>query len=102
MLIKKQPVDSEFLSLALTYKLQEDHKKTFQYCTNALEENPDNERALYEKAVAADNYFKDKKTVLNYYQAYLNKYAADGNINLVFLTLTRMRDIREEMHLKGE
>ena len=102
LLIKKQPVDSEFLSLALTYKLQEDHQKTYEYCNSALEENPDNERALYERAVAADNYFKDQKTVLNHYQAYLNKYEKDGNKNLVYLTKTRMKDIRAEMHLKGE
>jgi tetratricopeptide (TPR) repeat protein len=102
LLIKKQPVDSEFLSLALTYKLQEDYKKTLQYCTSALEENPNNERALYEKAVAADNYFKDNKTVLIHYQVYLNKYKADGNQSLVFLAQSRMQDIREEMHLKGE
>ena len=102
LLIKKQPVDSEFLSLALTYKLQEDHQKTYEYCNKALEENPNNERALYERAVAADNYFKDQKTVLNHYQAYLSKYEKDGNENLVYLGRTRMKDIRAELHLKGE
>ncbi len=102
LLIKKLPVDSEYLSLALTYKLQEDHQKTYENCNNALEENPNNERALYERAVAADNYFKDQKTVLNHYQAYLNKYKKDGDNNLVFLTTSRMKDIRAEMHLKGE
>ncbi len=102
LLIKKQPVDSEFLSLALTYKLQENHQKTYEYCNSALEENPNNERALYERAVAADNYFKDQKTVLNHYQAYLNKYEKDGNENLVYLSRSRMKDIRAELHLKGE
>ena len=102
LLIKKQPVDAEFLSLALTYKLQEDYKKALQYFDSALEENPNNERALYEKAIAADNYYKDKTSVLNHYKAYLNKYEADGNESLIFLAQSRMKDIKEELHLMGE
>jgi len=102
LLIKKQPVDAEFLSLALTYKLQEDYKKALQYFNSALEENPDNERALYERAIAADNYFKDKKAVLNYYQAYLGKYSKNGNSELIYLAEIRIKDIKEELHLNGE
>ena len=102
LLIKKQPVDSEFLSLALTYKLQEDYQKALQYFNSALEENPDNERALYERAIAADNYYKDKTTVLNYYRVYLNRYEADGNESLIFLAQSRIKDIKTELHLKGE
>lgn len=102
LLIKKQPVDSEFLSLALTYKLQKDYEKTFNYCNSALEENPDNERAMYERAIAADNYFKDKKTTLNYYKVYLNKYSVDGNDDLINLAEIRAKDIKEELHLNGE
>ncbi len=102
LLIKKQPVDAEFLSLALTYKLQEDYKKALQYFNSALEENPYNERALYERAIAADNYYKDKTTVLNHYKAYLNRYEAKGDESLIFLAQSRMKDIREELHLMGE
>ena len=99
LLIKKQPVDAEFLSLGLTYKLQEDYEKALQYFNSALDENPGNERALYERAIAADNYFKDKTTVLNHYKAYLNKYEAEGNESLIFLAQSRMKDIKEELHL---
>ncbi|RKS55897.1 Flp pilus assembly protein TadD [Gillisia mitskevichiae] len=102
LLIKKQPVDAEFLSLALTYKLQEDYEKALKYFNSALEENPDNERALYERAIAADNYFKDKKAVLNYYQAYLSKYSKKGSEELIYLAEIRIRDIKEELHLNGE
>jgi len=99
LLIKKQPVDAEFLSLALTYKLQEDYKKALQYFNSALEENPDNERALYERAIAADNHFKDKKAVLNYYQSYLDKYSKNGNSELIYLAEIRIKDIREDCTL---
>jgi len=102
LLIKKQPVDAEFLSLALTYKLQEDYEKALNYLNSALEENPGNERALYERAIAADNYFKDKQTVLNYYKTYLEKYSEKGNSELLHLAGIRIKDIKEELHLNGE
>ncbi|CAN5296292.1 hypothetical protein BH23BAC2_BH23BAC2_19760 [soil metagenome] len=99
ILIKKQPVDAEYLSLGLTYKLQQDHKKALEYLNKALEENPGNERALYERAVAADNYFKDLQTRLDHYQAYLNRYEGTGNKDMLYLAKTRMSDLRKEQHL---
>lgn len=102
LLIKKQPVDAEFLSLGLTYKLQEDYEKALQYFNSALEENPKNERALYERAIAADNYFKDKNAVLNYYQTYLTKYSENGTESLRNLAEIRMKDIKQELHLNEE
>lgn len=102
VLIKKQPVDAEFLSLGLTYKLQQDHKKALEYFNSALEENPENERALYERAIAADNYFKDLETRINYYVAYLNKFEAKGNGDLIYLARIRLKDLRKEQHLLEE
>ncbi|HSM63449.1 MAG TPA: hypothetical protein VK833_05875, partial [Gillisia sp.] len=78
------------------------YEKALQYFNSALEENPDNERALYERAIAADNYFKDKQAVLNYYQAYLSKYSKKGNDGLIYLAEIRIKDIKEELHLNGE
>ena len=102
VLIKKQPVDAEFLSLGLTYKLQKDYKKALEYFNNSLEENPDNERALYERAIAADNYFKDLGTRINYYELYLKKFEAEGNEDLIYLARTRLKDLRKERHLFEE
>ncbi len=99
ILIKKQPVDAEYLSLGLTYKLQKDHKSTLEYLNKALEENPGNERALYERAVAADNYFKDIRTKIDHYQAYLNKFEGKGNEDMIYLSKSRMSDLRKELHL---
>lgn len=100
LLLKNIPVDAEYLSLALTYKKMKKYKKTLEYLELALEENPENERALYERAVAADNYFADLKTRMNYYQAYLNKYGEEGNSDLIFLAKRRIKDIKEELHME--
>ncbi|WP_373058395.1 tetratricopeptide repeat protein [Zunongwangia sp. H14] len=99
ILIKKQPVDAEFLSLALTYKEMEKYKDALEYLEKALEENPDNERAMYERAIAADNYFKDLETRMNYYKAYLNKYDPKGNEGMIYLARNRVSDIKKEIHM---
>ena len=102
ILIKKQPVDAEFLSLGLTYKLQGKHKEALDYFNKALDENPDNQRALYEKAVAADNYYKDRELVLQHYKNYLRKYEEQGNPGMLSLTRNRIKDIKKKLHLEAE
>ena len=99
ILLKKQPVDAEYLSLGLTYKMQENHKDALEYFNKALEENPNNERALYERAVAADNYFEDDETAIAYYQAYFNKYESIGNDGMLYRAKTRISDLKEKIHL---
>ena len=99
ILIKKQPVDAEYLSLGLTYKMQEKHKDALDYFNKALEENPDNERAMYERAVAADNYFADDETAIGYYRAYFNTYESIGNDGMLYRAKTTISDLKKKMHL---
>ena len=99
ILIKKQPVDAEFFSLGLTYKMQEKHKNALEYFNKALEENPDHERALYERAVAADNYMADQEAVIGYYETYFNKYESIGNDGMLYRAKTRISDLKQKIHL---
>lgn len=100
--IKNPSLDIEFFNLGLLFKAQEKHKKALHFYEKALEENPDHERALYERAIAADNYFADLKTRMNYYRAYLNKYENSGNERLILLAKNRVQDIKEELHQKDK
>ena len=104
--IKDQPLDGEYFSLALTYKYLEDYKKAFDYFQKTLNENPDHIRALYERAVAGDNYFKDFDTKINYYQAFWNKYySEDPNYlarEMLYLTKNRISDLKKKKHLAAE
>ena len=97
--IESQPIDDEFLSLAITYKLQEKYKLMLEYTQKALEENPDNERALYERAIAADNYYEDLETRKKLYDHYLDKYEQHGNEDMVYLAKKRVSDITKEIHM---
>lgn len=98
--IKDQPLDGEYLSLALTNKMTGNYKKALENLEKALEEDPKNERVLYERAIAADNYFADIQTRINYYQAYLNEHGETGNKSLIILTKRRIQDLKVELHMK--
>ncbi len=99
ILLKDQAMDEEYTSLGLTYKFSEQPKKALEYFIRALEENPDNERALFERAIAADSYYKDLKTRLKFYEEYLAKYEISGDSHLRRLAQRRVKHIREEIHL---
>ncbi|WBL25284.1 tetratricopeptide repeat protein [Zunongwangia sp. HGR-M22] len=104
--IKDQPMEAEYFSLALTYKNLEEHKKAFDWFQKTLKENPDHIRAMYERAVAADNYFKDLDTKINYYQAFWNKYYGDDPNylakDMLYLTKNRISDLKEKKHMLAE
>lgn len=99
LLIKKQPVDAEFLSLGLNSKDQKKYKEALTYFEKALEENPKNERAMLERAIAADAYFEDRESILNYYQQYLDKYEETGNKNMVEMAKFRKQELKKEIHM---
>ncbi|MCM4161572.1 tetratricopeptide repeat protein [Antarcticibacterium flavum] len=102
ILIKKQPVDAEYLSLGLTYKLKEQYKDALDYLNKALDENRDNERAMYERAIAADNYFADLSVRIKYYRDYLEKYETIGDERMLQLAENRLSDLVRQRHLAGE
>jgi tetratricopeptide (TPR) repeat protein len=99
ILLKAVTLDEEFTSLGLTYKLLEKPKEALDSFSKAVEENPDNERAMFERAIAADSYYKELETRMRYYKAYLDRFEENGNRNLVLLATRRIKDIREEIHM---
>ncbi|GAB2760355.1 tetratricopeptide repeat protein [Salinimicrobium soli] len=100
ILLMDRPLDDEYFSLGLTYKLQEQPKSALKYFNRAIEEDPDNELAWYERAIAADNFFKDFGTRQQYYKDYLERYEKSGNDGLVLLARRRLSDLIKEQHLE--
>ncbi|WP_029036729.1 tetratricopeptide repeat protein [Salinimicrobium xinjiangense] len=101
IIFKSVILDEEFTSLGLTYKHMEKPKEALNYFNKAIKENPDNERAMFERAIAADSYFEDLETKMNYYQAYVDKFRETGSRNLLLLAQRRVKDIREELHMQA-
>jgi len=98
LLIKKQPVDNEYLNIGLTFKRQENFKEAFENFESALEENPKNERALLERAIAADAYFEDKEAVLKLYESYLKKFGESGRNDMISVANYRISELKSDIH----
>lgn len=99
LLIKKQPLDSEYTNIGITFKRQGDYKNAYTNFQKALKENPHNERALIELALAADGYFDDKQSVLQHYQNYFDKYKDSGRRDMLSVAEYRISELKKEIHL---
>ena len=98
LLIKKQPVDREYVNIGLTFKNQENYQEAYRNFKMALEENPDNQRALIELAIAGDAHFKDKKLALTLYEDFVKKYAENGRKDMLSLAEYRISELKREIH----
>jgi tetratricopeptide (TPR) repeat protein len=90
------PLDEEYISLSYIYDREKNYKEEMEVLEKALKENPTNEIAKYRLAIAADNYFKDKETVLRYYNAYLDMYRETGKMREI--VKQRVSDLKKELH----
>lgn len=90
------PLSSEYLEMAVIYNRYKDYKNEMAALRKSFVNNPNNEMALYNLAIAADNYFKDKKTVLSYYENYLKQFGETGRMRN--LAKQRVSDLKKEIH----
>lgn len=91
------PMDAQFVSLAIMYNREGNFKEVIAHLQAAIKENPLNETAIYQLAVAADNYYKDKKRIISLYQNYLNLFQDRGRYSE--LVEMRLADLKKEEHL---
>ncbi|MDT0295852.1 tetratricopeptide repeat protein [Mesonia ostreae] len=100
LLLSKPKLDDTYQSLGLAYKGKEDYKKAMYYFKLALEEDANKMRSQFELAVAADNYYADLQTRLNYYNLFLKKFENNPKAQ-VFTDLAKRRisDLKKEIHL---
>ncbi|PTX44589.1 pentatricopeptide repeat protein [Christiangramia gaetbulicola] len=99
LFIKNRPSDTEFLNLGLVYKRKEDFRSAYISFQKALEENPENERAMIELALTADGHFEDKQAVLELYQDFVVKYAEYGRKDMLSIAEYRISELKKEIHL---
>lgn len=99
ILLKEPRLEGEFMELIEIYNRQKEYKKTIEVIHLARKYYPDNEFFLYRLAIAADNYYKDKKTVLVYYENYIKQFGESGRYRL--LAAERISDLKNEIHMKS-
>lgn len=98
--LQELPLSESYLELATIYNRKKDYKSEMRVLKSSLSNNPNNEIALYRIAVAADNYFVNKNTVLRYYEDYLKKYSKDGRMRN--LAKQRVADLKKELHFASD
>ncbi|WP_298418724.1 tetratricopeptide repeat protein [uncultured Kordia sp.] len=77
------------------------HKTAMKYFKIALKENPDFEEAQFQMALCADNLYADLKEKLKMYERFLEKFPK-AKLDMVKIVRTRIRELKEEIHLKSE
>ena len=78
----------------------EKYPLAFKYFESAHHENIYHEESQYFRAVAADNFMKDKSKVLDYYTNYIETWEDEKEVKYLELALRRAQDIRQELFMK--
>jgi len=98
---RRYSFEEEYKNLGRIARIQNQTKKSLDYYTKAWEENKGNSFTYYQVCVLADEYYKDPKTRLNYYQRLLTDFEQVPPF-LLERVKKRMGEIREEIHFDGD
>ncbi len=100
ILYKRPDIHKEYVQMATIKAAQQDFKGTFESMLLAYEENREDKIVAYQLARAADSYFKDKKSILAYYERFLEKYGKEGAYGEY--AQSRANDLKKEIFMKIE
>ncbi|GAA0872459.1 hypothetical protein GCM10009117_16060 [Gangjinia marincola] len=97
---KEVTLAPEYLALAGLFQRQEKYKEAIEHYKLAISESPRNAFAHYRLAIAADNYYADKKLVLSYYENFRNEFEdSKRNGYIIQLANRRIKMLKEEIFL---
>ena len=82
------------------YMQNKKYMTAFYQFQKAYNENVNHEASQYYRAVAADNFMKDKSMVVNYYTNYIQTYEVEEDSKFIELALRRETEIRRELFMK--
>ena len=91
-------LQDQYVTLAVSYSRQQKYQEAFAYLKLALIEDNTSEKAHYQLAVAADNFYKDDADVLKLYENYMDKFGVNGRY--YSLAATRSKDLRQALFFK--
>lgn len=100
---KDLPLDDVYMTLGATYRLHKQWPEAIEQFQNAIKENPEQGGAYHNLAICADNYYKDKKAVVNLYQQFISKF--DNNRKYVYtvqLAQDRVKILNREIFMEKD
>jgi tetratricopeptide (TPR) repeat protein len=96
----KPEIDKQLFELGMIAQEQKNYKKAIDNFKKAYENNSRNHLALFQLALAMDNYYKDKKIPLKYYQKYVERFQ-DNDKKIFDYAVKRIREIRKDFFNEG-
>lgn len=91
----------DYYILGMVHFDRKEFSKAMKLFNMALEENPEYELAQLRLAQCADNYYSDLNAKVKMYERFLEKFPK-AKIEMKKIAETRIREIKEEIHLKSE
>ena len=96
--VQRIVLDKEYMSLATIARIRKDIPKAIAYYKLAFKENTSNFRSYYQICVLYDQYSKDSKEKLRYYERFIEKFGTKkGYFSL--LVKKRISELKEEAHI---
>ncbi len=89
--------DREYQALARISSEKKDYKNAIKYYKLAHEEDPANIIYFYQICFVADQFYKDPKVKLNYYEQLLEKYSSQRGYFIEYAQ-RRISELKQEMH----
>ncbi len=98
--LKSPLLDREYVQLAAVHARNDDIKNAFNALKMAQKERGDDVMINYQLAIAADRYFKDKKTIITYYEKYLEIHGEKSDYGP--LAAERLADLKKAVFMNGD
>ncbi|WP_420571890.1 tetratricopeptide repeat protein [Kordia sp.] len=91
----------DYYILGMVHFDRKEFRKAMKLLNMALEENPDYELAQLRLAQVADNYYSDLGAKLKMYERFIEKFPK-AKLEMRKIANVRIRQLKEEIHLKSE
>lgn len=99
--VGKKERSEEYYSLGLLYVETKRPKMAILMFDNALTDNRNKFRALYQKALTSDSFYKDKKIAYELYDEYILRFEEKDKDITEFIS-NRLKELKKEFFFKGE
>lgn len=100
MMRLKPEIDKQLFELGLIALDKKDLKRAHQYFKDAYKNNSKNYYALFQLALASDDYFKEKKIALKYYKQYVDRFSSRDKKMYEYAT-KRIKELTKEFFMEG-
>ncbi len=97
----KPDTDKQFFLLGTIFKEENNLKNAINYFNEAIKNNFNNYKALFELATTSDTYYKDKKIALKHFKKYFEHFESKDQEMTVYAK-NRIKEIKKQFFIEGE